>query len=336
MPKPLITILLPAYNAEKFIRGAVESILAQSYGNFELLIINDGSTDNTVSIVESIKDPRIRLVHNERNMGLIATLNRGLDRIETPYMARMDADDLSHPRRLQKQLDFMEKNPDIGISSCWFETIGGNEKQVSRYGEEDKAIRFNTLYQNHLCHAAAIFRMDVMNRHQLRFDPKYQHAEDYELWSRALRHTRLANIPEVLYTVRSHGGSVSKQHRQIQLQNSVKVKINLFSSMGVEADASDAGLFTRLCYQDYPREVERIIQAEGILNRMIRGNAETNYLPAAYLSHRLGRLWFNLCYHNAHMGRQAIRIFRHSPLSAHAGAGALEMLKFKAKAILKR
>jgi hypothetical protein len=82
--------------------------------------------------------------------------------------------------------------------------------------------------------------------------------------------------------------------------------------------------------------VERIIQAEGILNRMVRGNAETNYLPPSYLNKRAGRLWFNLCYHNAHMGRQAIKIFRHSPLSAHARAGAVEMLKFRVKSLLKR
>ncbi len=111
-----VTFLMPVYNCEKFIAQAIQSLLQQTYQNFDILIINDGSTDNTLTIIEQFQkiDPRIKFISRE-NRGLIASLNEALELIKTPYIARMDGDDLCHPQRLELQMQFMESHPEIGI-----------------------------------------------------------------------------------------------------------------------------------------------------------------------------------------------------------------------------
>jgi len=121
MNQPQLTVLMPVYNGGPFLRSAIESILNQDFSDFDFLIIDDGSTDGSHEIAASYADPRIRLESNGRNLGLIATLNRGLDLARGTYVARMDADDIAFPDRLSKQLTFMEAHPEIGLCGTWYE-----------------------------------------------------------------------------------------------------------------------------------------------------------------------------------------------------------------------
>ena len=131
-----ITVLMPVYNASLFLREAIESILNQTYKNFEFIIINDGSTDSSLQIIESFKDPRIKLVNNERNLGIIKTRNKGLQLAKGKYIANMDADDISLPTRLEKQFTFLEKNPDVAVIASKLVLINQNNDEIGIWPED--------------------------------------------------------------------------------------------------------------------------------------------------------------------------------------------------------
>ena len=136
---PKITVLMPVYNGEKYLKESIESILKQTFRDFEFLIINDTSTDESEKIIRSFKDSRIKLIKNEKNIGLTKSLNKGLDLAKGEYMARMDADDISLPKRLEIQVAFMDKNPKIGVIGAWAKVIGeSNKKYIKTYSNFEK------------------------------------------------------------------------------------------------------------------------------------------------------------------------------------------------------
>ena len=147
MSSPTVSVLMPVFNGSKYLKEAVESILRQNYGDFELLIINDGSTDDSVQIVSSYDDPRIRLVHNDTNTGLVATLNKGLEISRGRFVARLDCDDVCLPRRLEKQVELMVNQPRVAICGTGIELFGG-KKQIKRYPTDDARIRARMLFES--------------------------------------------------------------------------------------------------------------------------------------------------------------------------------------------
>jgi len=198
-----VTVLLPVYNAELYIRESVNSILNQTFTDFELLIVDDGSTDQSPEILRSFKDSRIRLIQNESNQGLIRSLNRGLDLASSTYIARMDADDISLPQRLQTQVEFMDANPEIGLSSSWIKTFG-KKNNIWKVPEKDNEIKARLFFNSCIWHPAAIIRKKVLDTYGLRYNPGYLRSEDYKLWLDIAEVSHLANIPEVLVLYRLH------------------------------------------------------------------------------------------------------------------------------------
>lgn len=216
---PKITVLMPVYNGEKFLRDAIESILNQTFQDFEFLIIDDGSTDASVDIIKSYDDPRIRLITNGKNLNLINTLNKGIDLAHGKYIARMDCDDISFPKRLEIQYEFMESHPEVGICSTWANHIDaqGNVTFELRtpVGEE---LRLMFWKPSPIIHAACMGKTRIFKDNK--YDTGYLHAEDYELWLRLFRKTKFYNINEMLYSIRIHESSVTRSKRQEQLRNS--------------------------------------------------------------------------------------------------------------------
>ncbi|MFT5919102.1 MAG: glycosyltransferase involved in cell wall biosynthesis, partial [Granulosicoccus sp.] len=143
---PLVTVLLPVYNAEKFLEQAIRSVLDQTFTEFEFLIINDGSTDRSEEIIVSFNDSRIRYIKNETNLKLIKTLNKGIEFASGKYIARMDADDISLPTRFEQQVALLEKQPEIGVcgTNCIIFTTKG-EESPSQYASDNDEIKFNML-----------------------------------------------------------------------------------------------------------------------------------------------------------------------------------------------
>lgn len=202
---PLVTVLMPVYNAEKFLFEALTSILTQTYTNLEILIINDGSTDRSKSIIESLNDLRIKYVENTANIGLIATLNRGLKIAAGTYIARMDADDIAHPTRIEEQVNYLETHPNIALIGS-NHTILGTEK-VIEYQQKNTAIISTLLFENPCAHPCLTARTDVFR--SVTYNPSYTHAEDYKLIRDVSKRYSIGNLGVSLLEYRQHPDQIS-------------------------------------------------------------------------------------------------------------------------------
>lgn len=223
---PCVSVLMPVYNAERFLKSAVDSILSQSFSDFELVAINDGSTDSSLDILESYSDQRIRIISNTRNLGLITTLNNGLKEARAEYVARMDADDVSHPERLEKQVRYLDKNPNTVMVGSWgiyIDEAGCNLFPIQP-PHHSKEMRKALFKFNCFIHPSVMFRkIPVLSAGG--YNEKAQHAEDYDLWLRLSESFSLANIPEVLVSYRIHADQISlrKISRQRKIANVCRI-----------------------------------------------------------------------------------------------------------------
>lgn len=221
----IVSVLMPAYNAAEHIKEAIDSILGQTSTDFEFLIINDGSTDNTVDIVNEYDDPRIKLIHNDGNKGLIYSLNYGLEIAQGKYIARMDADDISLNTRLEKQVRFLEDNPDISILGTAFIYMGTPyEIHHPNYNEE---IRIKLLDDVVFAHPTVMMRKDSIDLNNIRYNADYTYIEDYQFWvESAIKDLKMANLDEVLLQYRQHPQQVSslKYNEQEDAKQRIKLK----------------------------------------------------------------------------------------------------------------
>lgn len=224
MDKPLVSVILPVFNSEKYIGVSLESMLKQTYTNLQIIVIDDGSTDRTYSILRSYDDKRIKLVRFDENKGLIAALNYGLDLATGDYIARMDADDYSFPDRIQRQIEFLENNP--GCAGCGSSIIQWEETQnnLLRYPATSSKIRLCVyLYYHNLCHPTMMFRSIIFDGNKNRFDNRFIHAEDYYLWYNLLENYKFHNIQAPLLKYRIHPYQVSERLSSHQFQTVRKI-----------------------------------------------------------------------------------------------------------------
>lgn len=224
-----VCIVLPVYNGSKYIKTAIESVLNQSHSQFTLFVIDDGSSDDTVKIIEAIKDSRLQLIKNSENRRLIFTLNKGIDLAivgQYKYIVRMDADDISMPTRIEKQLAFMEANPEVGLCGSWMEEFNDNGiLKIASCSFKHEELESELFFQCLIWHPSVIIRTKVLKEHNLRYEYDFLHAEDYAMWCKMARKTRLANIQEVLLKYRVHTSNVSVLNAQKQRQSGVLVNV---------------------------------------------------------------------------------------------------------------
>lgn len=239
---PKVTVLMPVYNGEKYLREAMDSILQQTFTDFEFLIINDGSTDKSVEIIESYHDERIRLIHNDGNIKLIATLNKGLDLARGEYIARMDCDDISLPKRLKKQVEFMDEHLDVGICGTWVETIGEIEGVIWRYNQNADYLRCQLFFDSPLAHPSVIMRMKSLKQHHLRYSTEYIHVEDWFLWQTSSNYFKLSNIPEVLLHYRILSNSVSRRNKNEQEKSIKEIHGENIKSLKIDYSDTECNL----------------------------------------------------------------------------------------------
>ena len=218
--KPKITVLMSVYNGQDHLEEAIESILNQTFSDFEFLIINDASSDNSLEIIKSFQDKRIRLVQNDFNIGLTKSLNKGINLANGELIARMDCDDISLPGRFSEQVSFMDQNQEVGICGTWFRII--KKRRVISYPIEHERIKCDLLFKNMIAHPTVMMRKALIQKYNLYYDPELITAQDYELWIRASQHIKLANIPRVLLYYRIHEKQVSFEKPTAQKANSLK------------------------------------------------------------------------------------------------------------------
>ncbi len=267
---PAISVILPVYNGEKFVRSAIESILNQTFPDFELILIDDGSTDQTGEIIQSIQDERIQLVEHTQNQGLISSLNQGIALARGEYVARMDADDISLPDRFERQVEFLRAHPRVGVLGNQVRFLNENLEQVVweyHFPSSHTEIAWKMMFMNVIPHPAVIVRRELLIEAS-GYNPEYATAEDYELWTRLILQTEFANLDEVLLLYRRHSATVSEQKKQIQLATTLRIRRQyIATATGIElGDDQMLMLFQRppydqgLSHLEFKQFVELLVQ----------------------------------------------------------------------------
>lgn len=205
---PSVSILMPVYNAEPYLSEAIQSMLNQTYADFELIILDDCSTDRSAEVVQTFSDTRIIYHRNEVNSGLANNLNTGLKLAKGKYIARMDGDDISLPHRLQTQVDFLESHPDIDLCSCAMQMFGADNQLWIR-DRDPEQVKITMMFYSAVLHASSVFRRDVFEKNNLYYKQETFPAEDYDLWARAAFFCRMVNLPDVMYLYRMHRTQVT-------------------------------------------------------------------------------------------------------------------------------
>jgi glycosyltransferase involved in cell wall biosynthesis len=223
MTAPKVSVLMTVYNGTTYLREAMDSIVGQKFDDFEFVVVDDGSRDASVRIIQSYSDPRIRLIVNPRNVGQTPALNIGLRACRGRYIARMDADDIAFPDRLAAQSALLDAKPEVGIvgGAMWIIDSRGRRVDFAYQPESDLAIRLTSLTRNPFHHPTVMLRADVLSRHGLEFDEQYQANQDYDLWTRLLPLTQAANLPNAVLAYRIHGTNISVTRVDEQQRTSI-------------------------------------------------------------------------------------------------------------------
>jgi glycosyltransferase involved in cell wall biosynthesis len=210
---PAVSVVMGAYNGEKYLRQAVQSVLDQTFRDFEFIIVNDGSTDGTAGILQELTDQRIRIIRNERNEGLTGCLIKGCNVARGKYIARMDADDISHPERLEKEIAFLDAHPEYGAVGCCYHVIDTDGVVVRsvKYPLHHEELARSLRISNVLVHGAVLFRADVY-RQTGGYREFFQYTQDYDLWLRMSERAKLGNLPDFLYQHRHHHQKIAVRH----------------------------------------------------------------------------------------------------------------------------
>lgn len=201
MKKRKVSIVMAVYNGEKYIKETIESILEQNYDNFELIIVDDCSDDETINIIKSFDDNRITVLRNEKNMKLAYSLNRAIEHSTGIYIARMDADDICLKNRIEMQVEYLDSHPEVAVLGGKAQQFGTSNK-LMEYPIEHEQIKVEMLFSNPLCHPAVMFRKNLVHEW---YDSNIKAGQDYELWSRLIWKVQFHNLPQTLIKYRIHG-----------------------------------------------------------------------------------------------------------------------------------
>lgn len=274
---PKVTVLMSVYNGERYLRAAIGSILKQTFRDFEFLIVNDGSTDSTTKILESYNDYRIKIINNEKNIGLTKSLNEEIAIAQGKYIARMDADDLSLPERLEKQVAFLEEHPEVGILGCGFQVVSesGDSNYTILYPSNHNLLRWRLCFSCPIAHPSVMMRTAIL-RLITGYNTDMRYAADYDLWIRLSGITKLSNLQEVLLLYRQHEDTVSQKHYKEQRKNTIRIsQLHMSEILGEDVPLS---LVQRFWDKDFETSAQVRQTAQLIYKLWKATNSNSNLL----------------------------------------------------------
>lgn len=317
MKAPRVTVLMPVFNAGIYLDSAIESILSQSFADFEFLVINDGSRDDTGKQLSRYQDPRLRVVTNPTNMGLVYSLNWGITLARGEYIARMDGDDLSMPERLATQVAYMDSRPEVGICGSRVRIMESSPPEIWSYPEDHEAITCRHLFVSALAHPSVIMRRSIFLSHHLLYRPEQANAEDYAFWCECSRHTRLGNVPEVLLEYRLPAQRPNlAEYRRKQQEVSDRVRLSELSQLDIAALPEELSLHRDISLSRHHGTLEYLKASREWLEKILVANQEKQIFAQEYLVSELGRRWLEICRHASHLGWSTWQTYRSCPLSA--------------------
>lgn len=308
-----VSVVMSVYNGEKYLREAVESILSQTFKDFEFIIINDASTDNTSKIVNSFNDQRIRILHNRKRLGLTKSLNKGIRKAQGEYIARMDADDVSLSKRLKEQVKFMDKNPKIGACGTAIKVIGNTQYTFYPPINNDQ-IKATLLFENCIAHSSAIIRANIFTQDKLYYNTKYLQSQDYNLWVRISKRYQLANLDRILVLHRVHNSQISKRKTSRQKAYAFYVKSSQLKHLGIKVSPRNLGIHQKICTGSSFLTLKELELAEQWLTSLSKQNKERYVYNIDVFNKVLCSYWWRICYASTKLNRGVVKRFFASSL----------------------
>ncbi|MDE2058362.1 MAG: glycosyltransferase family 2 protein [candidate division NC10 bacterium] len=318
---PRVTVLIPVHNREQHVAAAIESILAQSFTDFELLLIDDGSTDGSVGIMRSYTaDPRVRLACNAHNLGIPRTRNRGIDLARGEYIAMLDSDDWAYPTRLEKQVAFLDRHSDFAVVGAWATEMDENGRSLRRVkilpvlpGELQSRLLFTSCHH----HSSIMARTAVLQEY--RYREQNAVCEDVDLFVRLARKYKLGNLPTILLRRRVHASGITREKAQLVKEKNLEIISAQLAELGVEftpADLERHFLLLRMDRLASTPDRTYIEWANAWLLKLQAANQHALRYPERPLARMVGEIWCVVCWHAlTGMGWSAWKYFRESPLS---------------------
>lgn len=291
-----ISVVIPIYNSREYLRESIESVIAQTYHDWEVLVINEfGSDDGSSDIIKeySQQDPRIRLIQNEENLGLAESLNKGIRMAKGEYIARLDADDLAHPDRFRKQIEFMNSHPEVVVCGTYQHHFGVETDWVHKPAITPEQCKANLLFFCDLCHSTLMLRREAIVTNNLWYD-KHFLAEDFELWTRVTRVGEIANIPEVLGEYRWGDGNITKEKiNRLHEESGNIVAHNLEQNLKLKLDDNERAYFRNWHnpLDDFENKKMFLNKMERLLRGIYEKNITEQYYNQQELLNAIGTKW---------------------------------------------
>ena len=297
---PKVTVFIPVFNREDYVCTAINSVLAQQYTDFEILVVDDGSSDRTVERIAAYADPRLRLERNPSNLGIPATRNRGLELARGEYIALLDSDDYAYPDRLSRQVGFLDRRPDIVQvgSGCTLMDAGGRRlPRIRRHPLKPEAVDAHLLFHCSLINRTIMARTEILRAHG--YDETFRRCQDYHLHLRLARSHRMANMPHLLVCGREHPGRITKNTAGLGRERKIAIQAEGLADLGIDAGERDLAWHYLLTQKRDPAIADAagyLAWAEDWLNGLERANRRVRRYDAKAFGRVLGAMWAVACW----------------------------------------
>lgn len=331
--RPLVSVILPIYNAAEYLRPAIDSILAQTFQNFELILVDDCSQDDSLAIARSYEtDPRVRVLANAQNRGRSFADNWGAELAWGRYIAKMDADDIALPHRLQTQFDFLENNPAVGLTSSFLQCFG-ESAIVYEYPVAADAVRSFMLFNMPVANPTAFFRRSLLTEHGLRYDDTIQDTfgEDYEFIARLAQVATIVNQPEVLLKYRTLPQTQKAAVHARRNAKSNQIRERLLTQFGIPFTARELQVHNTISYVPFTLGDITLAEVHDWLWKMYEFNQQRRYADPDAMLRCVAERWFLTCYLNPAKGTNSMREYGRHTLAKHFNPG----LRLRGKFLLK-
>ncbi len=282
---PLVSVVMPTFNSEKWIGAAVGSILSQTLRDLELIVVDDGSADATAEVVSGIHDSRIKLIRLARNSGSAVARNRAIEVARGEFVALMDSDDIALPHWLERQVGYLRQNPDCGLRGAWIRAFGAREGIWTCYEHHDH-IKADLLFRCGMNQNTVVFRRELMNNLGLKYDENFDVAQDYEFWTRCIDRMRFSNAQEVLVNYRIHKNNVSVRRKSKSFSNAQEIRLRQLNKIGISATQPELNIHRAL--GEYGPSGPRILifdtrRLENWLLKLKHANEKSKYVSGKAL-----------------------------------------------------
>ncbi len=337
---PEISVIMSVYNSERFLKESLDSILSQSFKDFELIITDDSSTDGTLKILEDYtsKDPRIILVANKTNAGLTKNLNSMISVAKGKYLARLDADDISLPERLEKQYRYMQDNPSVGVLGTDGSIFGDKRKTiVIDRPHEHREIKAAFAFENLLIHSSAFIRMSLLEEKNIRYDENYKIIQDYELWTRLITETEFRILDEKLvnYRVSETNISTTTEKKENYRENILKkIYSNYFSANKFSFTDDQIDIHVDMLHRKKLNNMKFLEEIQDWLLYLKNENERTGSFDNKYFNYMISKHWYKTCTRSTSLGLWVMFRYFRSEFKKDYNPGFMVMVRFILKCLV--